>query len=187
MREIFKDIEGYEGKYQISNLGRVKSLARIAKSGPNNSATQYLPEKILKVDVIRSGYEQVSFWKDGKKKNHLVHRLVAKAFIPNHQNLTDVNHIDECKTNNSASNLEWTTKKDNLNHGTVKQRISKSNKGFIKHRKLTEEDASKIRGLREEGLKPSAIRKQMQHLTLSIISHFYYGRTNQDRQRGSNQ
>ena len=92
MKEIWKDIKGYEGKYQISNLGKVKSLI-------GNS-------KILKPE-IRTGYYSVSLMKNKKKHYYRIHRLVAEAFIPNPNNLPMVNHKDEDKLNNIASNLEW--------------------------------------------------------------------------------
>lgn len=184
MLEIFKDVEGYEGKYQVSNKGRVKSMAREIKNGPNKSATRHLPEKILKNDIIRNGYAQVAFWKDGKKKNHLVHRLVAKTFLSNPQKLPDVNHIDENKINNQIDNLEWVSRKQNMNHGTLPSRRGNSIKGRVpQNRKMTEEDAKRIREYRTQGLKPTAIKKQMDHISLSMISHFFYGRSNQKMQK----
>lgn len=113
MQEIFKDIEGYEGLYQISNFGNVKSL-RFGK------------EKILKERTI-NGYLAVNLHKDGKKKSYLVHRLVASAFLPNPNNLLQVNHIDEVKTNNRVDNLEWCSAKYNVNYGLRMQRFIESN------------------------------------------------------------
>ena len=111
--EQWKSIAGYEGIYEVSDLGRVKSL----KHGK---------ERILKPGKDRGGYLQVVLYKDGKKKMLLVHRLVADAFIPNQNNLDTVNHKDEVKTNNVASNLEWMSQKDNLNYGTRNKRASES-------------------------------------------------------------
>ena len=108
MIEIWKDIEGYEGLYQISNLGRVKSLNR---------------NKVMTLRVKRNGYKEVSLSKDNTKKHYLVHRLVAQAFIPNTGNKPTVNHIDEDKTNNNVDNLEWATMKEQNNHGTRLQRV----------------------------------------------------------------
>ena len=107
--EIWKNIEGYEN-YQISNYGRVKSL-------------WYNREKILKSEIIRGGYLRVCLCQDGKKTMKLVHRLVAEAFLENPQNLPEVNHKDECKTNNQVSNLEWCDRKYNNNYGKKKQKI----------------------------------------------------------------
>lgn len=111
MKEIWKDIEGYEGVYHVSNLGRAKRVTtgRILKSGKD-----------------RGGYLQVDLCKNGKHKTHRIHRLVAQAFIPNPENKPEVNHIDENKTNNMVSNLEWMTAKENSNHGTRNERMAKA-------------------------------------------------------------
>ena len=107
MTENWKSIAGYEGLYQVSNLGRVKSL-------------KYGKEKILKPVNSPYGYLQVCLCKDGQKKMSLVHRLVADAFIPNPNNLETVNHKDEVKTNNVASNLEWMSRGDNKRYSANK-------------------------------------------------------------------
>ena len=109
MTETWKEISGYEGLYEVSDLGRVKSL----KHGR---------EKILKPIKHTNGYLHVNLHKDGKVKSTLVHRLVAKAFIQNPNNLKTVNHKDEVKTNNVASNLEWMSIADNINYGTHNKR-----------------------------------------------------------------
>ena len=108
--EIWKDIKGYEGLYQISSHGRVKSLFRY--------------KKILKPALQTKGYFYVSLCKPNK--NFTIHRLVAEAFIPNPDNLPCVNHKDEDKTNNHVDNLEWCTYEYNLNFGTRNERISES-------------------------------------------------------------
>lgn len=110
--ETWKDIEGYEGLYQVSSWGRVKST--------------YRGGKILKTDKLRNGYLRVTLSKDGMYKRYLVHRLVAQAFIPNPQNKLQVNHIDEDKENNYVENLEWVTATENLNYGTHNLRVSKT-------------------------------------------------------------
>ena len=95
--ETWKAISGYEGIYEVSDLGRVRSLVHRNRWKPG----------ILKPLKHPRGYIQVGLRKDGHTKQTLVHRLVAEAFIPNPQGLDTVNHKDEDKTNNSASNLEW--------------------------------------------------------------------------------
>ena len=112
------------GFYQVSNLGRIKSLAR--KSKHSRGYIAHYKEKILAPASIK-GYLVVNLSKDRSNKRYYIHRLVASAFIPNPDNLPEVNHKDENKTNNSADNLEWCTHKHNSNHGTRPNRISKSN------------------------------------------------------------
>lgn len=96
MEEIWKDIKDYEGLYQVSSFGRVKS---------------FYTNRILKGSEDSWGYLQVKLYKNGIKSNKKMHRLVAQSFIPNPENKPEVNHIDENKTNNKLSNLEWSTAK----------------------------------------------------------------------------
>lgn len=112
--EEWKDIEGYEGLYQVSNEGRVKSLG-------NNKSRK---EKILKGVKNNMGYLQVQLWKDGKPVMKYIHRLIAEAFLENPQNLQEVNHKNENKTNNCVENLEWCDKSYNINFGTRNQRVA---------------------------------------------------------------
>lgn len=114
MKELWKDIPGYKGLYQISNFGRVKSF----HEWKNASCPA---EYILKNSISNSGYCQVSLY-NGKKRKFLVHRLVADAFIPNPNNLPHINHKDEDPTNNRADNLEWCTPQYNNRYGTAKFR-----------------------------------------------------------------
>ena len=126
--EIWKDIEGYEGLYQVSNKGRIKSLNRIDSRGHK------VNEKILSSKPNNKGYLRVHLYKNGKRKPFSVHRLVAIAFIPNPNNLLEVNHKDENKENNTVDNLEWCDRKYNANYGGRNERASVSNKGK-KHKK----------------------------------------------------
>ena len=112
MNEIYKDIQGYEGKYQISNLGNVYSL---------------ITNKILKPRLTLDGYYQVDLCKNGVKKHLYIHRLVAQSFLDNPKNYKIVNHKDENSMNNIVSNLEWCDSTYNNNYGNCKRKISEAN------------------------------------------------------------
>jgi hypothetical protein len=123
--EIWKDIKGYEGLYQVSNLGRVKSLKRTVNK--KNGRKQTIQERFLKPRGNSNGYLRVYLREGGYTgKNFSVHRLVCEAFHENPENKPCVNHIDENKANNTASNLEWCTVKENNNHGTHNTRSAKA-------------------------------------------------------------
>lgn len=112
-REEWRDIKGYEGLYQASNYGRVRSMDRTCKF--IKSRTQIKKGRILKHGVLKNGYCFVILVKKTSKKLLYIHRLVAEAFIPNPKNLPEVNHKDENKANNAASNLEWCSHRHNIN------------------------------------------------------------------------
>lgn len=114
--EVWKDIQGYEGLYQVSNLGNVRSL--------DYGGTRRV--KILKLDTQKNGYKQVKLYKNGKCKNHRIHRLVSIHFIDNPKNLPKVNHKNENKADNRVENLEWCDSKYNNNFGTRTKRIAKA-------------------------------------------------------------
>ena len=123
MEEIWKDVQGYEGKYQISNLGNVKSI--------KYRGLDY--ERLLVPKKNNCGRLWVDLWKNGSSKQYLVHRLVAIAFIPNPENLPQINHIDENVENNMVENLEWCTGMYNVHyylerHGNVSKRRKPSPK-----------------------------------------------------------
>lgn len=113
IEEIWKDIPGYEGLYQVSNLGRVKSLHYRNKYSKK--------EQILKSRNNGDGYLSVIL----KNKKKYIHRLVAETFISNSNNFSEINHKDENKANNCIDNLEWCTRKYNCNYGTKNERVGK--------------------------------------------------------------
>ena len=124
--EVWKDIAGYEGFYQISSLGRVKSLARVITK--SNGVKLNVKETIRKQSKCPKGYLFISLNGENKRKMHKVHRLVAETFIPNPDNKPQVNHIDGNKRNNKVENLEWVTNSENqihaLDKGLVKRNIN---------------------------------------------------------------
>jgi len=145
MTEIWKDIEDYEGKYQVSNKGRVKSMARRVLKDVKKGRFADVPEKILN-PFDNGGYRQVRLSDGSKTKDYKVHRLVATAFLSNYKNYSQVNHKDENKSNNDASNLEWCNREYNLNYGTRKERIY-SNENYIKNmKKLAEIKSKPVKG-----------------------------------------
>ena len=108
MKEIFKDIKGYEGKYQVSNKGRVRSLARyVATTG----GKRFIRERILKENVGGAGYKVANL---GFNNSHNVHRLVAETFCDNPNNYPQIMHLDNDKTNNNINNLQWGTQSMNI-------------------------------------------------------------------------
>lgn len=125
-KEIWKAVEGYEGYYEVSSYGRVRSLDRVEydhfNRGECNCRKRLFKGRILKPNKVRNGYLQIGLSKSGKVKGVLIHRLVAEAFIPNPSNLPQVNHKDEVKTNNHVENLEWCTCLYNMRYGTCQQR-----------------------------------------------------------------
>ena len=114
-KEIFAPIKGYEGLYQISSYGRVKSKYNRTKSG------------FIKQQKNHKGYLVVWLSKNGKDKGYLVHRLVGEAFLPNWFDDTQINHLDENKENNNIDNLEWCSNEYNHNYGTRNERAAKAN------------------------------------------------------------
>jgi hypothetical protein len=119
--EIWKDIEGFEGIYQVSNMGRVRSLDREDAQGHRIKGT------VLVGGSSGRGYRKIALCRDGDIEYKLIHRLVATAFLDNPDNFPQVNHKDENKTNNVLSNLEWCSALYNNMYGTRNKRVAKAN------------------------------------------------------------
>ena len=137
MIEEFRPVIGYEGLYEVSSTGRIKSCERLVrtKNGYNK-----IKEKFIVQKDDTHGYLCVNLWKNNKLTHFKVHRLVASAFIPNPNNLRDVNHIDEDKYNNNINNLEWSSHKDNLNYGSRNERANNTrSKEVSQYDKVTNE------------------------------------------------
>ncbi|MDB4302121.1 NUMOD4 domain-containing protein [bacterium] len=148
-REVWKDVEGYEGTYQVSNLGNVKSLDRnvIYKDG---KTVPYKGETKSKV-IDKYGYEYVGLYLNQKHKQGMIHRLVAKAFIPNINNKPQINHIDGNKLNNKTENLEWVTNRENIDHAVKTGLLDKVTGENHYKSKLTNKDVLVIRKRVENG------------------------------------
>ena len=124
MKELFRDVAGYEGLYQVSNFGVIRSLGMWANS--KNGSKRFVKGRVLKPSKDTDGYLHVALYKDCNVKWCTVHRLVAQAFIPNPENLPQINHIDENKQNNCVENLEWCSYAYNINHGTRNERVAET-------------------------------------------------------------
>ncbi len=132
--ELWKDVTGFEGAYQVSNTGRVRSLDRYVSKGTRWGGVTNLFKKggITSTKLNNHGYVQVHLYKDKKCSMFLIHRLVAMAFVPNQGNYSEVNHIDESKVNNNAANLEWCDGHYNKAYGTgIKRMGEKHRKGAV--------------------------------------------------------
>lgn len=145
--EIWKDMVGFEGLYEVSNKGRIRNVEMDIVGG--NGAIRHLNSQILSLQnkpcAGKKDRYQVNLIKDGKKYMKLVSRIVAEAFIPNPNNYPQVNHIDECPSNNCVENLEWCTAKYNNNYGT---RIQRSNEAKYKAVNMYDLDGNYIQSFK---------------------------------------
>ena len=149
--EVWKDIEGYEGLYQVSNLGRVRGLDRMVFN--KRGSKTIVNGRILKQKTDRYGYKCVCLSKDSKSKHFAVHRLVAQAFIPNPENKPTVNHINEIKDDNRVDNLEWMTVAENNQYGTRNQRMGKTQQRAVIQYTLSNDYIAKYESIQEASIK----------------------------------
>jgi len=173
--EIWKDIEGYKGLYQISNLGRVKSLKRKEIFGKK---TRIRNEKYLNQAIHKSGYLFVSLSKNNFTKNFMVHRLVILSFIKNTQNKPQVNHKNGIKTDNILENLEWVTASENRihaykiglckpngeNHHLAKLTENQVRKIRYEHKNLTQKEIAKIYNIKQVTVSDIRRNKNWKHI-----------------------
>jgi hypothetical protein len=154
MKEIWKPIAGYEGFYEVSSAGRVKSLARYRDMGP--SGLQPIPTRILKGSWsgLRKQYRMVCLHKNREKEGRLIHRLVAEAFVPNPDNKPQINHKDGNGRNNKVKNLEWVTSKENHEHAHATGLGLKGS--MVGTSKTTEKVIQKLKIILASGKKQSA-------------------------------
>ena len=149
--EEWRDIKGYEGRYQVSNMGRVKTVERFKSDGRHQS------EGIRKTQLDFHGYEFALLYNGHKMCRHSVHVLVANAFIPNPEHKPQVNHIDGNKTNNVVDNLEWVTASENQLHAIAHGLVIPKRGDATKRTKVSDADVLRIRELRKTG-------EKLQHL-----------------------
>jgi len=186
MEEIWRDIEGYEGLYQVSNLGRVKSIGRYIKHW--RGGLLFREGTIMTPRLNRYGYLQLSLSKEGKCKTFTIHQLVARTFLQNPNNYTCVNHKDEVKTNNfvyvnengsvnlEKSNLEWCEADYNCNYGTRNARIKQSQLNNPKKSKciiqysLSGEFISEYKSIHDAHRKTGIDRKSISN----VCNHFHH-------------
>lgn len=171
--EIWKNIEEYEGLYQISNLGKVRSLDRYVT---DVNKTQFIKGKNLKAGDNGKGYLIVSLLKNGFRKNHYIHRLVAKHFLENYDSKKVVNHKDFNTKNNSVNNLEVVTQKENIKYSNANKRYDKAHiNNAINHRKKALikilDNEEKILEKYDNGESIISISKKM-HLKAENVSNF---------------
>lgn len=161
MLEIWRPIDGYTGLYEVSSLGKIRSLLR--KKDNNHG-------RLLSPSPNTDGYLTVVLTKDSQRKSFKVHRLVAQAFIPNPNSYPQVNHKDENKSNNQVTNLEWCTAKYNNNYGGRISRASKNIQKASFGRKLSEETKDKIRKAHlGKKLSKSSIRKRTTKVIKPVV------------------
>lgn len=134
--EIWKDITGYEGYFQVSNLGNFRSLDRRIKY--KDSGTRLYPGKPLLKETILDGYQRIVLMKEATKKRFMCHRIVAQEFIPNPENKPFVNHINGNKSDNRVENLEWCTQSENELHSFRNLGNTMAGKTFPKRIKCIE-------------------------------------------------
>jgi hypothetical protein len=167
LEELWRDIEGFEGIYQVSNKGSVKSLDRIivCKDGKEKRYRG----KVLKASDNGSGYKYVSLGR-GVGNRRYVHRLVANAFISNNEGLPEINHLDNDRGNNYSYNLEWCTHKDNINHKIIQGRQPVGSKHY--RSKLNEDAVTEIIQLLVSGLSQTKIANKygVNQVTISEIN-----------------
>lgn len=140
MQEIWKEITGYEGYFEVSNLGHFRSKDRLV--GYKNCGLRRYPGKYLKTETVEEGYQRILLMKEGRKKRYMCHRIVAQEFIPNPDNKPFINHINGIKWDNRVENLEWVTQEENEAH-SIKV-LGKTMKGKTYPQKIYGESDCKI-------------------------------------------
>ena len=165
---IWRPVEGYEGIYEVSSAGEVKSLPRLKYCGHKGSPPQKVEGRILKVSEDRLGYSRVKLSKNGTSKLKYLHRIIASAFIENITEKTEVNHIDGDKSNNMLNNLEWVNRSENMKHN-FSIGISNGHRGEDNNKaKLSWDSVKQIRKLYFDGVSQKELSKKFEVTTANI-------------------
>ena len=173
--EIWKDVIGWEGFYQISNFGNVKSLERqVYNKGHKCYRVQY--GRVLKPAIASHGYRMVHLLNGKISRSVCVHRLVIEAFIPNSENKKETNHKDGNKLNNNVDNLEWATYTENINHA-LNTGLNNNKADTHYKAKITSKDAVTIRRMRKQGIRITKIKESFNNLSLSSIGDIIHNIT----------
>ena len=175
VNEEWKDIEGQEGYYMISNLGRLKTIDRVITK--SNGFEYKLKGRVIKTHIDKdNGYERTTLPVDGRRKTAFIHRIVAKAFIPNPENKATVNHKNSIRSDNRVENLEWCTYKENTLHAKNKGRL-KQPKGVNHVRaKLKESNIQEVYDLYKKGLSKSEIGRRF-GISAGAVYHIVHRKT----------
>ena len=172
-KETWNNIKNYEGLYEVSNTGRVRSVKRSITH--KNGKIRVYPSKEKSTEINNCGYPRTGLSKDGKQIKYFIHRIVAEAFIPNPDNLKQVNHKDGNKLNNDVSNLEWVSQVRNIQH-SIDIGLRKVTGSDNSQSKLTEVDVVRIKRMIILGETLTRI-SELYEVSVSVISRIKLGKS----------
>lgn len=180
MNEVWKSVKGYEGIYEVSNTGLVKSLSRPRYCGRAGYKPRITKEQLKVANIDRLGYPRISLSKDGKTKKGYLHRLVAEAFLKPTDEKNEVNHKDGNKANNNVDNLEWCSRRENMLHSfrTGLKTAKKGQENVTAKLKTTQ--VSEIKKHAREGTMSQREMAETYKVTIATINYIVNGKTWKD-------